>query len=71
MSSVWLKILAAVDLRNRVLQSRKATLDFEAENMQSLVNELEQLRNDWGLIICECKLVAENLKVEIIYDTER
>ena len=68
---MWLKILAAIDLRNTVLQSRDATLDVEAENMQSLVTELEQLRNDWGLILRESKLVAENLKVEIIYGTER
>ena len=71
MSSMWLKILAAIDLRNTLLQSRDATLDVEAENMQSLVTELEQLRNDWGLILRESKLVAENLKVEIIYGTER
>ena len=51
MSSMWLQILAAIDLRNTVLQSRDATLDVEAENMQSLVTELEQLRNDWGLIL--------------------
>ena len=67
MSSMWLKILSAVDLRNRVLQSRDATLNVEAENMQSSVIEVEQLGNDLDLIIRRCTLVAENLKVEIIY----
>ena len=70
MSSMWLKILSAVDLRNRVLQSRDATLNVEAENMQSSVIEVEQLGNDLDLIIRRCTLVAENLKVEIIYDID-
>ena len=39
--------------------------------MQSLVNELDQLRNDWGLILREYKVVAKNLEVKIIYGTER
>ena len=37
MASIWVKVLTAIDYRNKVLQARSATLDVEVENIQSLI----------------------------------
>ena len=57
MASIWVKVLRAIDYRNKVLQARSATLDVEIANIQSLIEDLKQLRKQWDAIR---KLVAEN-----------
>ena len=64
MASIWVKVLTAIDYRNKVLQARSATLDFEVGNIQSLIENLKQLRKQWDAILHECKLVAENTGIE-------
>ena len=58
MSSVWLKVLVAIDQRNQIIQARKATIDIEVSNLKSLLEDLKKLRENWPLILRECKLVA-------------
>ena len=58
MSSVWLKVLVAIDQRNQIIQARKATIDVEVSKLKSLLEDLKKLRENWPLILRECKLVA-------------
>lgn len=44
MSSVWLKVLVAIDRRNQIIQARKATIDVEVSNLKSLLKDLKELR---------------------------
>ena len=64
MASIWVKVLTAIDYRNKVLQARSATLDVEVDNIQSLIEDLKQLREQWDAILDESKLVAENIGIE-------
>ena len=64
MASIWVKVLTAINYRNKVLQARSATLDVEVGNIQSLIEDLKQLRKQWDAILHECKLVAENTGIE-------
>ena len=61
MASIWVKVLTAIDNRNKVLQARSAPLDVEIGNIQSLIEDLKQLRKQWDAIR---KLVAENTGIE-------
>ena len=61
MASIWVKVLTAIDYRNKILQARSATLDVEIGNIQSLIEDLKQLRKQWDAIR---KLVAENTGIE-------
>uniref|UniRef100_A0A1X7UAQ5 DUF4371 domain-containing protein n=1 Tax=Amphimedon queenslandica TaxID=400682 RepID=A0A1X7UAQ5_AMPQE len=40
MSAIWIKVLLAIDRRNKVLQARKATIDVEVKNLDSLTDDL-------------------------------
>ena len=64
MASVWLKILTAIDYRNKVLQARGTTLDIEVENIKSLIKDMKCLRDNWNAILDESKLVAQNYGIE-------
>ena len=44
MLSIWIKALAAIDLRNKALQGINTTLDVEVDNIDSLLKELLFLR---------------------------
>ncbi|XP_047139494.1 zinc finger MYM-type protein 1-like [Hydra vulgaris] len=61
LASTWFKVLTSINYRNTVLQARDATLNVEVLNLKSLIDDLLLLRNNWDLILNECKLVAENL----------
>ena len=61
LASIWYKVLAAIDLRNKVLQARNATIDIEVKNVNSLIDDLKRLRDNWGLILSETKVVAEQI----------
>ena len=68
MASTWYKILVPIDLCNKVIQARDATLDIEVQNIEELLQgliELTQLRNNWKPIWHEVKLVASNLGIEV------
>ena len=36
MASIWVKVLTAIDYRNKVLQARSSTLDVEVGNIRSV-----------------------------------
>lgn len=63
MSAIWIKVLLAIDRRSKVLQARKATIDVEVKNLHSLLQDLKLLRDGWGAILTEAKLVAESMNI--------
>lgn len=71
MASIWLKILTMINYRSTVVQAQNATINVEADNIESLITELKDLRNSWGKILEECKLVAYNIKVSITFPEKR
>ena len=58
MSAVWYKILAAIDICNKVIQARDTTLDVEVSNIEALIEDLVKLRSNWKAIWNEAKEVA-------------
>lgn len=44
LASIWYKVLAAIDLRNKVLQAHNTTIDVEVKNANSLIENLKSLR---------------------------
>ena len=63
MSSIWIKVLSAIDIRNKVLQAQNATLDVEVKNIDSLLDDLKFLREGWPIILSEAKLVANEVGI--------
>ena len=61
--ATWFKIIQAIDYRSKVLQSRDSTIDEEQRNLQSLVENLKHLRNNWDAIYNEACFVAEELNI--------
>ena len=67
MSSIWIKILTTIDIRNQLLQRKDCTLDRAVKNLASLVEDLRDLRNRFDDICRETKLVAENLGIDATF----
>ena len=65
MSAVWFKILSRVDICMKVIQARQATLDVELANVDELIKDLLELRNNWQCIWNERNVVACNLGIEL------
>src|SRR5437868_6847428 len=70
MAPLWLKILAAIDYRNKVLQAREATLDVEMENIESLLVELKDLRDKWDVLLTEAKTTVAAMSSDLPCETE-
>jgi len=65
MSAVWLKILSRTDVSMKVIQARQTTLDTEVANIQELLKDLAELRNNWQAVWSKVTTVASNLGIEI------
>ena len=63
LAAIWFKILSAIDIRNKVLQARNATLDVEVRNVESLIDDLKYLRDQWSNILSEAKIVVSQLGI--------
>ena len=61
MSAAWYKILTAIDICNKVIQARDATLVVDMSNIENLLEDVMMLRSNWN----EAKEVALYLKMEI------
>ena len=71
LSSIWLKVLVAIDLRNKVLQAQNATLDIEVSNIKSLLEDLQHLRDQWPRILSEARLVAIQIGIKDEFPSKR
>lgn len=62
LASIWCKVLKTIDIVNKVIQARGATIDVVSDNLKNLVVELQKLRNEgWENIWSEVSTVAENI----------
>eukprot|EP00731_Ephydatia_muelleri_P000438 Em0001g438a len=67
MSSIWIKVLSAIDERNKILQTRAGTVDVEVQNLRDLLCDLQSIRDQWIKIWDEPVLVAKGLQMPIKY----
>lgn len=58
MSAIWIKVLTAIDIRNQIIQARDATIDVEVRNLDSLLDDMKELRGDFHKILTEAQHVA-------------
>lgn len=65
MSTIWYKVLTAIDICNRIIQARYAMLDMEVSNIKTLLENLIKLQSKWKGIWNEAKEAASNLEMEI------
>lgn len=61
--TIWLKVRQSIDDRNVILQSGKISLDIEAANIRALTEEMQSLRDAWGSLLTEAKLIAREAHV--------
>ena len=64
LSHIWLKILTPIDQVNRVLQARKSTIDWEVKNLNSLNDQITEIKDQWQEILNNAKSSA------VIYEIE-
>ncbi len=58
MSAIWIKLLTAIDIRNQIIQARDATIDVVVRNLDSLLDNIKELRGDYQKILTEGQHVA-------------
>lgn len=64
MTVFWHKILASIDNKNVVIQSKGISLDVETALIRDLVQEMQHLRDSWESVVQEAKVVAEAVGVQ-------
>ena len=67
MSAIRVKVLVAIDIRNKVIQARNMTLDVEETNTEDLLKDLQKLRDQWNNILEESKLTTCEYAVRFAY----
>ena len=60
---LWIKVLTAIDIRNQIIQSRDATIDVEVRNLDSLLDDMKELRGDFHKILTEAQHVARASRI--------
>lgn len=71
MSSIWIKLLTMINQTNLVIEARDATLDVERENVQTLIQDIKHMREQWDTILKESRTVAENIEFSTEFSTSR
>ena len=70
MATIWLKLLTAIDQKNKILQARNTTLDVEVKNIADLVDEVKKFRDLWDNLLSESRLAAEAMASDLPTETE-
>ena len=55
---ILIKVLTAIDIRYQIFQARDATIDVEVRNLESLLDDIKELRGDFHKILTEAQHVA-------------
>lgn len=63
MASFWFKVLFSINEQNFIIQSRGISLEIEIDLMKDLTKELQNIRNEWHIILNEAKLVTSSLNI--------
>ena len=64
LSHIWLKILTPIDQVNRVLQARKSTIDWEVKNLNSLNDQMTEIKAQWPEMLNNAKSSAVLYEIE-------
>ena len=63
MAAIWMEILSAIDIRNQIIQARNCTIDVEVRNLESLLEEIKTIRDDFPKIMSEARHVSEAINI--------
>ncbi|CAM4709108.1 unnamed protein product [Lepidochelys kempii] len=69
MSSLWMKLLTMIHQTTLVIEARNATLDVERDNIESLINDIQQICEQGDVILTESKLVAQTIGISSEFST--
>ena len=58
MPAIRFKVWTANDLRNQIIQARDATINVKVRNLDSLLDDMKELRGDFDKILTEAQHVA-------------
>ncbi|XP_053893227.1 uncharacterized protein LOC128841815 [Malaclemys terrapin pileata] len=71
MLSLWMKLLTMIHQTNLVIEAHNATLDVERDNIESLINDIQQICEQRDAILTESKLVAQNIGISSEFSANR
>lgn len=63
LTTIWYKILQCIDDCNKILQSKKLSIDESSMHFQQLATEIQQIKDSWNDLLLESKSVASNLNL--------
>ena len=58
---IWIKVLTAI--WHQIFQARDATIDVEVRNLDSLLDDMKELRGDFHKILTEAQHVAGHVEL--------
>ena len=67
----WLKVLQAINKASAMVQSSTVTLDEASKLLDSLLNNIKHLRENWPHLLQESREVAANLGFETEFTRKR
>lgn len=63
LTTIWYKVLQCIDDRNKILQSKKTSIDESSMHFQQLATEIQQIKECWNDLLLESKSVASTLNL--------
>ena len=63
MSAIWIKVLTAIYIRNQIIKARDVTIAVEVRNLDSLLDDMKELRGDFHKILTEAQHVARASRI--------
>ncbi|KAL4123288.1 hypothetical protein QTP88_015486 [Uroleucon formosanum] len=63
LTTIWYKVLQCIDDRNKILQSKKLSIDESSMHFQQLATEIQQIKDSWNDLLLESKSVASTLNL--------
>ncbi|XP_060845943.1 zinc finger MYM-type protein 1-like [Rhopalosiphum padi] len=63
LTTIWYKVLQCIDDRNKILQSKKTSIDESSMHFQQLATEIQQIKDSWNDLLLESKSVASTLNL--------
>ncbi|KAL4132465.1 hypothetical protein QTP88_009609 [Uroleucon formosanum] len=63
LTTIWYKVLQCIDDRNKILQSKKLSIDESSMHFQQLATEIQQIKDSWNDLLLKSKSVASTLNL--------
>ena len=57
------KVQGEIDPRNQIIQAKKSTIHVEVSNLESLVTDIQSIRDKWKDILREAKVITGALNI--------